>query len=219
MLESYLTLWHLKMLVLWILANCAAPWYAIWTNRRLKPVKGREQEKHMPWVRTDIAEWSYLICPFTHFFFIPRWLGMLAVLIITLIGCIIMSIGADIENLSDSRKWVFRKWTQLSMILIGAGLGAPWWKHSRKKVDYSKWLGPDWKPTYDGATMVVSNHTSYCDVFTIFLFLNPMPGFIAKTSIKGIPAVGPCATAAGSMFLDRRDKAQKRDIFHQIRER
>ena len=157
--------------------------------------------------------------PFTHFFFIPRYCWMLFTLFVTLIGCIIMAIGADIENLSETRKWMFRKWTILSMRCVGFGFGAPWWKRSYMKVDYSKWLGPDWKPTYDGATMVVSNHTSYCDVFTIFLFLNPMPGFIAKTSIKGIPAVGPCATAAGSLFLDRRDKAQKRDIFNQIRER
>jgi len=35
LLEEYMTLWHLKILILWILANCALPWYSIWTNSRL----------------------------------------------------------------------------------------------------------------------------------------------------------------------------------------
>ena len=30
--------------------------------------------------------------------------------------------------------------------------------YKRKQVDYSKWLGPDWKPEYDGATVYVCNH-------------------------------------------------------------
>jgi hypothetical protein len=31
-------------------------------------------------------------------------------------------------------------------------------KDNKKKVDYSKYLGPDWKPTYKGAGIQVSNH-------------------------------------------------------------
>ena len=54
MLESYLTLWHLQMLILWIVANCALPWYVIRKYQRLKPVEGREQKNHLPWVRKDI---------------------------------------------------------------------------------------------------------------------------------------------------------------------
>ena len=39
------------------------------------------------------------------------------------------------------------------------------YKSYRPEVDYSKWLGPDWKPHYDGASMIVSNHSGWYDVF------------------------------------------------------
>mmetsp|Transcript_1278 Transcript_1278/g.1723 ORF Transcript_1278/g.1723 Transcript_1278/m.1723 type:complete len:94 (+) Transcript_1278:358-639(+) len=84
--------------------------------------------------------------------------------------------------------------------------GVPKFSTSRPKVDYSKWLGPDWKPNYEGATMMVANHQSWYDIFSPFLFVRPMPGFVAKDSIKTVPSVGAIATAIGSVFLDRRDK-------------
>jgi len=54
--------------------------------------------------------------------------------------------------------------------------------------------------------MMVANHQSWYDIFSPFLFVRPMPGFVAKDSIKTVPSVGAIATAIGSVFLDRRDK-------------
>ena len=34
----------------------------------------------------------------------------------------------------------------------------------RTKADYSKWLGPDWTPVYEGAGLNIVNHTSPWDV-------------------------------------------------------
>lgn len=97
--------------------------------------------------------------------------------------------------------------------------GVPTLRSSRPKVDYSKWLGPDWKPSYEGATILVSNHQSWYDIFLTFFFTRPMPGFIAKKSIKNIPSVGLVSTAIGSLFMDRRDKSDKNKLFDMIRER
>ena len=83
----------------------------------------------------------------------------------------------------------------------------------RVKVDYSKWLGPDWKPTYEGASMLISNHSSFIEVFLAFMFIRPMPGFIAKDSVKQVPSVGPIATAVGTLFLDRTDKSDRNKMF------
>ena len=52
-LESYLTLWHLKMLLGYIIVNCLPAWYAIWRNKRLRPDKERDIERFKPFVRTD----------------------------------------------------------------------------------------------------------------------------------------------------------------------
>ena len=97
--------------------------------------------------------------------------------------------------------------------------GVPYFTHNRPKVDYSEWLGPDWKPSYEGATMIVSNHQSWYEVFMTFFFVRPMPGFIAKSSVKTVPSVGMIATAVGSVYLDRRDKARRNQVFEIIKER
>ena len=40
-----------------------------------------------------------------------------------------------------------------------------WWTfYSRPKVCYKKWLGPDWKPTYENPGCKISNHSSFIDI-------------------------------------------------------
>ena len=36
--------------------------------------------------------------------------------------------------------------------------GVAWIKVERPPVDYSKYLGPDWTPKYEGASTLISNH-------------------------------------------------------------
>ena len=36
-----------------------------------------------------------------------------------------------------------------------------WIRVERPEVDYSKYLGPDWSPTYEGASTYVVNHSSW----------------------------------------------------------
>lgn len=107
MFSEYMTLWHLQMLVIYIIANCAAPWYIIWSNRpRLMPDAKRDVKKYAPWVRRDMHEWSYLMVVFTHFFFIPRYVILLTILLIAFLGTTILNIGANIDNLSPTRRWL-----------------------------------------------------------------------------------------------------------------
>ena len=73
------------MLGLYVLANCALPWYAMWKNKNLKPDPKRDTEKFAPWVRTDYDSWSYATVPFTHFFFLIRYSACLFALFIALI--------------------------------------------------------------------------------------------------------------------------------------
>jgi len=90
------------------------------------------------------------------------------------------------------------------------------WSTRRPKVDYSKWLGPDWKPKYEGASMLISNHTGFIEIFLTFIFIRPMPGFIAKNLMKTIPSVGLIATAVGTLFMDRTDKKNRNAVLEQI---
>ena len=156
---------------------------------------------------------------FTHFFFIPRYLILLAILFYAAIGAYVLSIGADIDNLGETRIKLIMCNTQFSMHVFGFFFGVREFKYNRPKVDYSKWLGPDWKPDYGKASMYVSSHQSWYDVFNTFLFARPMPGFVAKYGVKEIPSVGVIATAVGSLFLDRTKKEERHKVFDQIRER
>ena len=131
-----------------------------------------------------------MACIWTHFFFLPRYAAAVGLATICGVGTTIISIGADINNLTETRKWVIIEWTVLCMRVFGWMWGVPYWSYSKPKVDYSKWLGPDWKPTYDGHTMIVSNHLTYIDIYIIFMYIRPMPGFIAKHSVKSVPSVG-----------------------------
>ena len=40
-------------------------------------------------------------------------------------------------------------------------------KQTQIAYDYKKWLGPDWKPTYEGYGIQVSNHISWLDIMAL----------------------------------------------------
>ncbi len=155
-LEDYLTMWHLKMLLAWIVGNSIVPWYVIWRNKRLRNFDVEEQFK--PFVRRDIKEWSYLRVIFTHFFFVPRFSGCILCLIGALIVTKIICLGADVNNLGETRRKLILNSTCFWMRFFMLFFGVYNISYKRPTVDYSKWLGPDWKPVYDGATMYVCNH-------------------------------------------------------------
>lgn len=67
--------------------------------------------------------------------------------------------------------------------------------------------------------MIISNHNSIYEMFNTFLFVKPMPGFIAKNGVKEIPSVGIIALAVGSVFMDRTSKEDRYKVFDIIRER
>ena len=104
MFEEYMTWWHFKALIVYILANSALPWYAMWRNKRLKPNPSRDIERFQPWVRVDYDTWNPWIVPVTHFFFLIRYLTFFFLLIFALTITSIICIGADINNLSHFRK-------------------------------------------------------------------------------------------------------------------
>ena len=70
-------------------------------------------------------------------------------------------------------------------------------------VDYSPWLGPDWKPNFDKkkASMLICNHTSWIEVF--YALHDHLPSFVARIGTKHIPMVGKFADYLNSIYVDR----------------
>jgi 1-acyl-sn-glycerol-3-phosphate acyltransferase len=93
--------------------------------------------------------------------------------------------------------------------IIGGGLFFS--KHERINVDYKKYLGPEWKPTYDGASTYVCNHSSWLDIM-ICAFAKDFPIYTPKSGIRRWPVIGKIAEdACESYFINRAGTKEERE--------
>ena len=84
-----------------------------------------------------------------------------------------------------------------------------WCKKIEAKVDYSKYLGPDWKPTYGKSGIQVSNHTSWMDI--VACMWTNTPSFLSKSEISKIPVIAQVANSIQTVYVKReRDTKEKR---------
>ena len=87
-------------------------------------------------------------------------------------------------------------------------------------MDYSKWLGPDLKITYEGAGINICNHLSAFDISAFLIMSEPMPGFIAKYDIRKMLIC--FRDIIGILFIKRNNSAsleEREQIVEQIYER
>jgi hypothetical protein len=112
------------------------------------------------------------------------------------------------------------RFMQMFVARWNIGLAACWpgmMNEEILKIDYKKYLGPDWKPTNKKPTAIISNHQSWYDI--LVHMYHQMPSHVAKEATKNIPLVGPCSVMYGCLFLTRDNKDSKRDMFTQIADR
>jgi 1-acyl-sn-glycerol-3-phosphate acyltransferase len=83
------------------------------------------------------------------------------------------------------------------------------YKKVRPQVDYTKYLGPGWKPEYEGASTLVANHSSWLDICLITIF--KFPSFTPKMGIKKWPFIGEITGLVfDSYFINRAGTAEER---------
>jgi len=77
--------------------------------------------------------------------------------------------------------------------------------------DYYDVLGPDWRPTKEEPSTIVSNHSAWMDILLGCLVFN-FPRFTSKIGIKKWPFVGTMASYSGynALFLDRAGSKEER---------
>ena len=87
-------------------------------------------------------------------------------------------------------------------------------------IDYSEYLGPDWKAQWEGAPTLIANHTSWLDImYTIGIFF---PGFVARSTVQKMIGVGPLSEVLGSVFVGRVGEGaqeSKKAVFKAIMDR
>ena len=85
-------------------------------------------------------------------------------------------------------------------ILFGAGMFR--YKQQRPKVNYEKYLGPEWTPSYVSPSTIVCNHSSWVDIGLITIM--KFPSFTPKMEIKKWPVIGQiCDVVFNSYFINR----------------
>lgn len=76
-------------------------------------------------------------------------------------------------------------------------------------MDYSPYLGKDWKPEFNKPAAYVCNHSCWCDILIAFYLWNP--GFTAKREIQtGWFGIGKIATMNGTYFINRTATSEER---------
>lgn len=77
-----------------------------------------------------------------------------------------------------------------------------------RHIDYSKYLGPDWKADWDLAPIVIAcPHTTWLDIcLAIHMYY---PSFVARWSVKKMFAINVIADSLSCIYIDRFSKDAK----------
>ena len=184
------------------------------SKKHVKFHKNKEVlEKFEPFNRIDVDNWTLANTLPGVLLFLPRML--LWILNSTLYTIVFSLITIDLDKEKDTLKGGRRKlmrmisnfltrfscfiagivWIDVDYVAAGEG-------------DYSKWLGPDWKPEWNRAGAVILNHHCWMDILLgIYLFF---PSFVAKKSTKEYPFVRKMAPLTDSIFIERAGTKEER---------
>ena len=161
-------------------------------------------KKYAPFVRNDLDKWS-IIWNFP--FYITFWPRIFVAFLLA-VSCPIWinlcMIGVDTKNpvIGPWRKWLIKEIIKFhSGVLLLMG-GLVWYNIERVSTgegDYRKWLGPDWKPEWEGSGTIVSNHVCWFDIILMqHLYVY---SFVCKASVRNYFGIGKCAIATDCLFL------------------
>ena len=192
----------------------------IWANKRsaYDPVRDKD---YAAFVRLDYKHWSYFKAIFTHWFSVPRFvIGWLSFMVLGLIACI-MCIGYDPKHLPEWRARTIRKGADFVALFICL-CASIYPQTKRVDYDYTKYLGPDYKKTYDGAGIHICNHISGFDAMIHWICHYPQCSMLGKREGEKMPGGRQLVGPMGHLLVgrDKRDSKDSRDqLLADIKER
>lgn len=108
------------------------------------------------------------------------------------------------------KKWqrsVIKYPTILASRILMLGSTIIWINKNKVKYDYSKYLGPEWKLTFDNPSTIVENHSGWMDILaSIYL---KTPGFAAKEGIRNWPFCAAIAHGNSTFYLNRASNSKE----------
>lgn len=88
-------------------------------------------------------------------------------------------------------------------------------KYEERDVDYSKWLGPNYKsqPKPHRCSTYVCNHSSISDAFSLGWALEGNFAFFGGAFIKNFPLIRDCVTGTEGVFVPREGDQKLKNAF------
>lgn len=124
--------------------------YALFKVKAPRNIIEERDSKYPAFRRTDAIYWTrprlYLAAPILF----PRFVLSLILPAIYAIVVQILLVGAKRGQKNPAWKtWIFKELAKyMSRIMAVVACGIFYYKHDRINKDYSKYLGPDWKPVF-----------------------------------------------------------------------
>ena len=152
---------HQKQLIIYFLIHLATYilFIRILSKPHLKHYKNPELAKYKAFARNDVKNWRIIKCAPFWLTFWPRVLvGVLNTLFLTTFVLICMIGVTDSSQIGKKKKRLLGMVTYLCCRLHAFNGGLYWIEYeyvSTGEGDYRKWLGPDWKPQWSGASTIV----------------------------------------------------------------
>ena len=132
----------------------------------------------------------------------PKILSAIVVMLIYYVYCkLLFTISRSNKTLNSNWIKVPGKLTVRFCLLT---VGVFWLEHRISEVDYSKYLGKDWKPTYEKPTTVIGNHSCWMDIFGDYII--KQTSFIARDGIRKFPIIGLFTDVWRTFYLSRQIK-------------
>ena len=102
-----------------------------------------------------------------------------------------------------AHKWML--WTHVPMMILGFGYYIDHTSHSEESVDYSKYLGPDWrKNKFDGkrVSTLIANHVTFIDIGVWCTCMTP-PAFTPASFVQKLRMGDFYCRALNCLYIDR----------------
>lgn len=188
--------------------------YALFKSRPLLNVDESRDSKYSAFRRYDIHHWKrarlYLAAPIL----LPRFVVSLSWVIIGYL--IVKAININVREGDMPSETQMRlsmstiKFLKRCIAFTGAGIY--YYSMEKVNVNYSEFLGPDWKPTERVPSTFICNHCSWMDIVMAWS-IKEYPIFVSKIGIKKYPLVGYFVQypAYESIFVNRAGTKEERE--------
>jgi lysophosphatidylcholine acyltransferase/lyso-PAF acetyltransferase len=199
----------------------------LFQSRNQRRVDEKRDSKYPQFRRVDLHKWTRAnLYPGAALLLIPRvFLVLIPGLIVHTFISGIVGVGIKAgQELAPWRRYVYKLLATSFSIMVKVAIGCVFTKQtlSVDEVDFSEYLGPDWKKQVrDQKTLpptIIYNHSSVFDSLDIHS-LTEAYSYVARGGLLRIPAVGNILIGLGTLFIDRTRKEGHEDFARKLQAR